>query len=197
MASIASYLVSQGYNVFVNYVQYIPPEANTGSAGEAASVALAAYLPVINGLVAGSVRQGDQWGWSYAMDNQAAWYQSDLVHPNAVGVIGVSGLTDGQTAYVMSPWACSIVGWDLVSYNGAAVTAAVAVAKASGSIPNMSANSIVASAPPGMTTAALARGACPGACAGWTTSVAQGDVIGVQAAIPGGGAVRLGLWCQR
>ena len=90
-----------------------------------------------------------------------------------VTVDGVSSVIQvGQTGFVTMPYAGTITGWSITT--NAVGSIQFDVWKATGSIP-ISANSIIASAPPTLTTAQFITSTT---LTGWTTTFAAGDVFG-------------------
>jgi hypothetical protein len=90
-----------------------------------------------------------------------------------VTVDGVSSVIQvGQTGFVTMPYAGTITGWSITT--NAVGSIQFDVWKAAGAIPTI-ANSIVASAPPTLTSAQFVTSTT---LTGWTTTFAAGDVFG-------------------
>jgi len=90
-----------------------------------------------------------------------------------VTVDGVTAVLQvGQTGFVVMPYAGTITGWSITT--NALGSIQFGVWKAAGAIPTV-ANSIVASAPPTLTSAQFVTSTT---LTGWTTTFAAGDVFG-------------------
>jgi hypothetical protein len=99
----------------------------------------------------------------------------DLFSVGSFGVT-VDGVTSviqvGQTGFVVMPYAGTITGWSITTNASGSIQ--FDVWKAAGAIPVL-ADSIVASAPPTLTTAQFVTSTT---LTGWTTTFAAGDVFG-------------------
>lgn len=85
-----------------------------------------------------------------------------------------ASLEAGLTCFVRVPYAGTIVEWSLVA--NASCTCVLDVWKAAGALPT-NANSIAASAKPGLTAAAVGGSTT---LTGWTTTISAGDVLGFE-----------------
>jgi len=103
-----------------------------------------------------------------------SWQTAVLHTPTAVWGDNMqsSSVVAGTVSYVRVPYAGEIISWYLVA--NVAITATIDVWKAAGSLPTV-ANTITASAKPGLSTATTATSST---LTGWTTTVAAGDVFG-------------------
>lgn len=115
----------------------------------------------------------------------------------SIGVIfGTSDgptLVSGTTVYLPRvPFSCNVTRWD-VSVNSGSVT--LDVWKASGSSIPTVANTIVASAPPSITSPNTTNGSTT--LTGWTTSIATGDKLAFYiTSASGANTVSVGLSCS-
>ena len=104
-----------------------------------------------------------------------SYVQSEIA-PLSTGSFGVtvdgggSVLTSGSKGFAVVPFACTITGWSIVADASGSVSFGVEKAT-DGNIPT---TSIVASAPPALSSAQILRSTT---LTGWTTSVAANDVI--------------------
>jgi hypothetical protein len=102
-----------------------------------------------------------------------AEYTTFKIGSFGVTVDGVSSTIQvGQTGFVTMPYAGTITGWSITTNASGSIQ--FGVWKAAGAIPTV-ANSIVASAPPTLTSAQFVTSTT---LTGWTTTFAAGDVFG-------------------
>jgi len=94
----------------------------------------------------------------------------------AIGDPGGGVIPTGTKGYLSIPFACTITGWRLIADTAATVTADVWKIGSGVTLPT-NANSITASAKPGLSAATVARSTT---LTGWTTSVIALDMLGIE-----------------
>ena len=105
-----------------------------------------------------------------------------LVRTGAIVVVidgGGAAITTGVKAFLSVPFACTLTGWTLLSSDAAATSGSIQIdlwKAAYASYPPTVANTITGSAKPLFSSANKATSTT---LTGWTTSIAAGDVIGV------------------